>query len=641
MVTNQWGRKPWGEKEPSRMPGRKPVWTIAALVIAVLASALTALYQYQQQTWLERTYLPFYLKTGLLAWMKVEKSDYQMPMLIEPGKKPRFVVEADSAALRAKKAKGEWQRWTWNNRQLHASLQQYIYRGETPLWPLSWKVGLGMFVVALVWAAPKERRRQRLRKEGRRLKGPEAVTAQEFNRRNKSDGVGFWNEDRSLTDKILGRGKKVRIPREQEASHILILGDSGSGKSTAIRGMLEQIEARGETAIVYDPALDYTPQFYRPERGDVILNPLDQRMPYWSPCAEVEHEAEAEGLAAALFKDDPRSNPFFVMVPRQIFAHLLTEDRKRTPEELLAILRDERELGRRLKDTEHASAIHPEAGPQRGGMMATLNSVASALKLLPGREETTREWTATGWAKQRQGWLFITSPPAFRQTLLPIISMWLDVLVLRLMNEGQSGPRPVWFMLDELASLHHLPQLHTAITENRKSGNPVVLGFQGRSQLEASYGHKAEVMLSQPATKIFLRTSEPNAAQWISDAIGKQEVERVRESRTSGKHNSESETFEHVAKILVMDSEIMGLANLHGYLKSGNLVVRLRLPYLAPRHGQEAFLPRATEAQRKGAAAAAAQGQSYVPPPKPPQREEPPKPPRAAQSSDDDEPYFD
>jgi hypothetical protein len=125
---------------------------------------------------------------------------------------------------------------------------------------------------------------------------------------------------------------------------------------------------------VYDPALEYTPQFYEPGRGDVILNPLDKRMPYWSPCDEVRHEAEAEGLAAALFKDDPRTNPFFVMVPRQIFAHLLIEQLKRTPQELLAILRDERELARRLKDTEHAAAIYPDAGPQRGGMIATLNN---------------------------------------------------------------------------------------------------------------------------------------------------------------------------------------------------------------------------------------------------------------------------
>jgi type IV secretory pathway TraG/TraD family ATPase VirD4 len=104
--------------------------------------------------------------------------------------------------------------------------------------------------------------------------------------------------------------------------------------------------------------------------------------------------------------------------------------------------------------------------------------------------------------------------------LVPLMSLWLDMLVLRLMSVGHASQRPVWFILDELASLQRLPQLHTAITENRKSNNPVVLGFQGRSQIETRYGHDAEAMLSQPATKIFLRTSEPHAAKWILDTIG-------------------------------------------------------------------------------------------------------------------------
>jgi hypothetical protein len=64
------------------------------------------------------------------------------------------------------------------------------------------------------------------------------------------------------------------------------------------------------------------------------------------------------------------------------------------------------------------------------------------------------------------------------------------------MHQGWRRAHPVWFILDELASLQRLPQLHTAITENRKANNPVVLGFQGRSQLETRYGHDAEAMLA-------------------------------------------------------------------------------------------------------------------------------------------------
>ena len=62
----------------------------------------------------------------------------------------------------------------------------------------------------------------------------------------------------------------------------------------------------------------------------------------------------------------------------------------------------------------------------------------------------------------------------------------------------------------------------------------MVLGFQGKAQVEALYGHVAEAMLSQPATKIFFKTSEPHASEWISKSIGEIEIERFRESRTRG-----------------------------------------------------------------------------------------------------------
>jgi type IV secretory pathway TraG/TraD family ATPase VirD4 len=522
---------------------------------------------------------------------------------------------------------------------MHEQLKQHVYAGNEVsdlLKDMAYSAmfaAFGTLLLGLMFAVPMDRENRRIRKYGRRVKGPELVTAAEFNRRNQSDGIGFLtSEPRKLKEILLRReGKMVRIPRERESAHVMAVGDTGSGKTSLIRGSLVQIEQRGETAIVYDPALEFTPQFYDPARGDVILNPLDARMPYWSPCDEVQHEAEAEGLAAALFKDDPRSNPFFVTVPRQIFAHLLTEKPKRTPQELLAILRDERELAKRLKDTEHAAAIYPEAGPQRGGMLATLNMVTNALKLLPSQQEAKTRWTALEWSQPRQGWVFITSPPEFRERLRPLISMWLDMLILRTMNQGRPGVCPVWFVLDELQSLHALPQLHTAITESRKAKNPIILGFQGRSQMEELYGRKAEAMLSQAATKIFLRTSEPHAAQWISATIGKQEIERLKESRMAGHFPNQRESHtvqvESVVEPLVMDSEIQGLEDRQGYLKSGNLVVRVSFPYIELPKRHEAFIERKLTPQQmkedrvqQATASAGATGQvRNMPPPIPPQ----------------------
>jgi hypothetical protein len=171
-------------------------------------------------------------------------------------------------------------------------------------------------------------------------------------------------------------------------------------------------------------------------------------------------------------------------------------------------------------------------------------------------------------------------------------SLWIDLLVLRLLTAPKEDQRPVWFVLDELASLQKLPQLHTAITENRKSRNPIILGFQGKAQLEVIYGHLAEVMLSQPATKIFLKTTEPNAAEWVSKAIGKVEIERMRETHYDGSRDGRNFSLDRQVEALVRDSEISGLENLRAFLKYGNHVTRFSFSYMNLPTEQPRFLER-------------------------------------------------
>ena len=79
-----------------------------------------------------------------------------------------------------------------------------------------------------------------------------------------------------------------------------------------------------------------------------------------------------------------------------------------------------------------------------------------------------------------------------------------DMLVMRLMTRPEREQKRVlvcdrrnWLVCKSSRSST------TAMTESRKSKNPLILGFQGRSQLQDIYGKLSEVMLSQPSTKIF------------------------------------------------------------------------------------------------------------------------------------------
>ena len=586
--------EPWG-RSPSAgtWPHPKPVWTLAALLLALASVALVAVYRFHVVwTPLQRAYSRTYLRcvvmaavgvttTGRYRLLEVETAagfrvalDEEVELAVGTGADAGFQLTDAARAVGDRSV--AWRDASYSHAALAAFLARWIYREKTLavlLQPACWS-GLAALALGLLVALPVDAARTRERRHGRRLKGPELVSPARFTRRVRGDGLAFIQQPR-----LFRRTPTVQIPRALESSHVLIIGDSGTGKSALIRQMLTQIEARGDTAIVYDPALEYTPQFYAIERGDVLLNPLDLRSPYWTPSDEWRHEAEALTLATSLFPDRHHENAFFTEAPRRIFAHLLTL--RPTPEELASWLCHEDEIDRRLAGTAYATMIDRQAPAQRSGVLASLNMVADTLKLLPTERDASHRWSAAAWAAAwPHGWLFLTSSPETRPRLVPLTSLWLDLLVLRLMNQGQPRPHPTWFILDELASLQRLPQLHTAITENRKSNNPVVLSFQGRSQLETRYGHDAEAMLSQPATKIFLRTSEPHAAKWIADTLGDIETERLRESRSSARGGQQNYGLERQVEPLVMASEITGLAALRGFLKLGNLVVRLRFPFI-------------------------------------------------------------
>jgi type IV secretory pathway TraG/TraD family ATPase VirD4 len=414
------------------------------------------------------------------------------------------------------------------------------------------------------------------------LKGPVMVTPREFNRAVHGTGIGIKTDDCK---------EMLRIPQAAEDQHIEIIGDTGTGKTTIIMQLLRQIQARGHSAIIYDPACEFIQRFYDENRGDIVLNPLDKRCPYWGPSEELVRWAEAKTIAASLFQPTTdRKGEFFIESPQKIFAHLLLD--QPSPQELVAWMSKPDEIDHRVKGTELAALIDPRAPQQRSGVLGSLGLVADSFRLLPKKSETEARWTAREWSEERKGWIFITSQPAEREALRPLHSLWIDMLVLRLLTAPKENQRPAWFVLDELASLQKLPQLHTAITENRKSKNPIVLGFQGKAQLEVIYGHLAEVMLSQPATKIFLKTTEPNAAEWVSKAIGKVEIERMRETHFDGSRDGRNFSIDRQVEPLVLDSEISGLENLRAFLKYGNHVARFSFPYIDVPASQPKFVER-------------------------------------------------
>jgi type IV secretory pathway TraG/TraD family ATPase VirD4 len=594
----------WGRKETIIWPPHVPMLSYTAVATALLCTCLLVWRHYTSALEpLQKSYMTEYIRSEAGGMFNAHES-YRLLYLGGGRGKPRLAFPVDFVAGQTVLPTGKTfpvalsplavaQGYHWPfrgseqklaDRSLHTWLSLTVYEGKGSfgLFAVSFIEGVVCLAVMLWFAVPYDIRRFKQMKYGRILRGPQLLSPEEFNRKQKGDGIGF---------KTTELGKMMRIPARKEAQHFQIMGDTGVGKTQLIMQILRQIRERGDSAIVYDPACEYLQRFYDKERGDIVLNPLDERCPYWGPAHEMSSNAEADAIAASLYQPTTDAkDEFFHQTPAQILAHLLRKGP--TPHQLAEWMASSDTLEKLVAGTEMSFYIDRKAGPQRAGVLASLGLVAKCFRLLPEKNHTERVWNARTWTKDRKGWIFITSRPPERETLRPLHSLWIDLLVMRLLTAPQPGQKPVWFVIDELASLQKLPQLHTAITENRKSKNPLVLGFQGKAQLEVTYGHLAEVMLSQPATKIFMKTAEPKAAEWISEAIGKVEIERLKETKFDGSRSGKNFTVDRQIEPLVMGSEISGLDDRHAYLKLGNNVARFDFDYLDLPTPTAGFVPR-------------------------------------------------
>lgn len=587
--------------EGHQFPSRHPVWSYGACAIgfALWLFFLWWIFSSQFNT-VQRLNLTTYIETGLFGRSSSSVSSYRLPYVVVQDGAGRLALDGEIAPVEtisgnegyALTRQARREGFTgialydkrFNNKWLHHSLQNYIYNSRSIWSYVEYPTcgALALLILMLWIAGPKDTERARIRREGIQTDGPEMVTPAEFNRRVQGDGIGLIHEAHKQFPAVRKNNLElVRIPLEAESQHFLVLGDTGTAKSAVMRQMLVQIRDRGEAAVIYDPQCEYVPEFYDPEQGDVILNPLDARSPYWPPGDEVSREAESLTVATSLFPDQKGELPFFADAKRRIFARLLTF--KPSPQELVSWMCNAEEIDRRVRGSDAESMIDPHAGPQRGGVLASLNMAAASLKLLREEGQARQRWNSIEWVENRRGFLFLTSTPSAQDALQPLVSMQLDLLMLRLLSDRNAAKAPVWIVLDEAADLKHLPQLPKALAQSRKANCRIVLGFQGIGQVEEFYGRIGKTMISQPHSRVYMRTGEPEAAKWISSALGEASIVRLRETWATGADGKRtwSETIDPPrAKPLVPYSKILSLPKLHGYFKYEGLVVALRIHYI-------------------------------------------------------------
>lgn len=402
---------------------------------------------------------------------------------------------------------------------------------------------------------------------------------------------------------MFSREKYLRMRKEDARKHVLVTGDTGVGKSTFLRQLMNYAQSCGDVCVVLDSKLEFIPEFYDAKRGDKILSPKDERCVYWDLGGEVTDEADAIAATRSMYPAEPGNaqGKWFDDQACAIAAWLLAYSTPRPScAEFGYWLSHPEIIMEKVRGTEHEHTLDKNAANQRAGILGTMNKVGRALRMMPPPVDAGRReiFTIKQWAKERNGWLFLPNTADTRDALRPVQSGWADMALMRVMADKEQRKR-VWFFFDELDSIGKLEKLAEGMGMMRSTGNPMVLGMQNPVQLEDRYGKTAKTIFSQAFTKVILAVSEGESAKHLETLIGEEERRYWRESRTDKRDQITISGPEDKRKPLVLASEIQGLPDLHGYFlqrptddEVGLHVVRIQMPYQTPIHHTQGLVER-------------------------------------------------
>jgi type IV conjugative transfer system coupling protein TraD len=330
--------------------------------------------------------------------------------------------------------------------------------------------------------------------------------------------------------------------KNSEVQHMLVHGTVGTGKSQLIMKILDDLRARGDRVIVYDKGCSLTPLYFQADT-DVVLNPFDARCPHWDMWLEAPRDSDFENMAESLIPMHGDSDPFWVNAARTVFASVaikMRQDPDRSEEKLLKLLLTGEfgNLEKYLEGTPAATLVSGKIEKTAISIRSVITTYLKSLQSLSGlKQQDSLSFSIRDYIlnDQQAGWLFISSNGQQHKSLKPLMSMWLAMASLTLLSLPEDRARRIWFICDELPSLHKLPLLGETIAEVRKFGGCFLLGMQSFSQLEKVYGRSgAAEIFDLLNTRFFFRSPSADMARLVAGELGEEEIEESRENYSYG-----------------------------------------------------------------------------------------------------------
>lgn len=360
-----------------------------------------------------------------------------------------------------------------------------------------------------------------------------------------------------------------------EQSHTMLIGSTGAGKTKIIQNLVYQLHKRNQKAIIVDVKGDYIEHFYRPDRGDIILNPLDSRGRNWSIFNETNPLKGFSSLAKSLLPKESKSDPIWIDAARGVFAELanlyVSENLSMSAFADIILRSDIETLAKLLQKTGASKIINQDIEKAALSVLMVLSTYLRPLKLYQSSENI---FSITDWVNNpsQNNFLFISSRADVKEDINPLITTQVDIAVnaLRSLKEQSNIPK-IWFILDEIPYFDQsIPSLKDGLAMARSYGGCFVLGTQDMSSLSKIYSEDtARSIANNCKTKIYMNIAGKEAAQYCSSSLGEGEIEEWHEGLSYGAHEMRDGIQVNRNKVIrpvVLPSELMMLKTGEGFI---------------------------------------------------------------------------
>ncbi|OYY89863.1 MAG: conjugal transfer protein TraD [Sphingomonas sp. 28-66-16] len=372
----------------------------------------------------------------------------------------------------------------------------------------------------------------------------------------------------------------IPYPWRLEQSHTMMIGTTGTGKTTQLRSLVSQLRKRRHRAVIFDLTGAFMEAFYSPET-DIVLNPMDARCAPWTLFDECRNYADFVSAAAALIPSHPDDKePFWQNAARMLFIEMCIKLQELGETNNAAIAHhlmqaDLKSIHSKLEDTVAGPLTTEKAARMAESIRSVLNVNGQALRFMPDPVPggppafSIRDWIST---QHRDGSImFITGSYNDLELTRGLFTLWMDLAVNNLMRLPKTRDLRTWYLFDEVHALHALPAIEHGLQSARNYGGAFVLGIHSFDKLVSTYGlQNATALTGLARTKLILATADRTTAEKCSEFIGSREVRQMDEAYSYGYNNTRDAstlTPRKAIEPLVIPDDINNLPSLRGFVK--------------------------------------------------------------------------